>query len=230
MKKVKLFFLLLSTATFLNAQDTAQQQSSKWSLLAGGSLDVNFFSRYEYKEGTFVKTKDHAFGYSLGLNTEYSISKNFSLVTGVNFSNKISYPGGWIFVASDPITGKKFAPAFLIKQETNLLEVPLQGKYYFLNQRKITPYIIGGLTFSRSVLTENTFVNRENTDEIIVRDENDKDLNNLYPELGFGFLYSISEKISLSLQPIIRFNLFSGTKVHSPVQKAGIGVFIKYNF
>ena len=111
-----------------------------------------------------------------------------------------------------------------------MLEIPLNLRFKIQNDNsQLAPYIFAGTNTIFQIFSKNTYLYDNDTKEITIND-NKFELLDLAPELGLGVEYIISQKIRLSLQSLLRFNLsyypYTGASV---INKLALGIIVLYD-
>jgi len=201
MKKTLLLFGIL---LIYSIGIKAQENLSKLRIGLSSSIEKNLssesfaFDKYTGYSAAYNKTN-----YRLGLNLEYELTSNFSLNTGINYSNK-DFTGTYYCAVCDFIVAP--SPQNI---DFRFIEVPLTLKYYFL-PNKIRLFGEFGLN--------NLFsLNKEVTDNSY----------GLGIKLGGGIAYNFTKKIALQITADFNYGISklykeSGFKLKSIAFGVGI--------
>lgn len=226
-KTILILVILFITSLLSYAQsDPDTTQKSKYFAGIYISPDLNFYNRWGKKK----KINKVNFGYTIGLISELSLSKRLSLTFGLNYSLKIYKPNlrfFGVYTENDELI--KYP--LLIKQNLNLLEIPLNIRFKIQNDNsQLVPYIFAGANTIFQIFSINTYLYDNDTKEITINDNKFK-LLDLAPELGLGVEHIISQKVRLSLQSLLRFNLsnYPNTAGYTAINKLAFIICVLYN-
>jgi len=226
MKKIIVSFLLLISSVFAYAQDTSQVKSKKTKRFFVG---VNFSSdlcSVFLKDGASsvsnykVRPK---FGYSVGLNFCYIVSKRINIETSIQYSNKgyvtpltfgdmIDRRRGFVYNTS-PIKDLRYISTF------HYLDIPLKVNFVFGKKR--TRFIAGlGLITNLLFKSTDTFSGQK-ADGISFKNSstvtNEYNRVNLSPMISCGLNYKINDKMFFKIEPIFRCGITPTT--HFPFKE-----------
>jgi len=222
-----LVFSFITNLLSCQQSDPDTTQKSKYFAGIYISPDLNF-----YKSRSLEKKKEINkvnFGYTIGLISELSLSKRFSLTFGLNYSLKIYKPNlrfFGVYTENDELI--KYP--LLIKQNLNLLEIPLNLRFKIQNDNsQLIPYIFAGASTFFQIFSINTYLYDNDTKEIEIKD-NKFEMLDMLPELGLGIEYFISNNVKINIQPTLRFNGLFGlyTPVKTDINKLAFIICLLY--
>ena len=146
------------------------------------------------------KYKKVKFGFRIGINTCYRLSKSFSIETGLQYSNE-----GFRSTGSDIVYGDMIDPRYgfiytsqsaklsIPSPDYHYLNIPLQANYYFGKNKS---FLVGFGVITGFLLK--TSIQSDNFNPI-----------SLSPTLSFGIEPQITEKMFLRFEPQFRYALTS---------------------
>lgn len=228
--------LLLIVITLISLSALAQ---NKIYIGYSFSPDYSFrtLSKSDGSSGTALTIKSRnnleqaKFGYTTALKIGYYLSDILSLESGIEFANK-----GYKIKQQD-IIYEYPDPAGPINYKTNFtyqyLGIPLKVKMTFGRQKlnftagagMVTNFLLSAKIESTSAYADGK---TKRNKQSLAKDLNKIDIT---PELSFGIVYRLNNKINLSAEPTFRYGLFKiiDAPVKEKLWNAGLALSIKYD-
>lgn len=219
---MKYIFLTLSLSTLFTFSTTAQTTDSL-SKTARFQFGVNFSSDYCYRKlenndnenpnmDQLIESRNELehpkFGFTSGVNACYNFNEHFSVELGAQYSNKGYGMTISEFVYANPPEPGTAPESAKFLYNYHYLDIPVRANFSFGNK---------AIRFIGSVgLTTNFFIQETDKRFIYYADRTEKTRYttnydyapvNFSPTLSLGVTYAINDRMSLRLEPTVRYGL-----------------------
>lgn len=206
-KSIVVISLLMFISALANAQISIMPYvQSDYSHFATFPDAENQYRSY-YKPETRPKL-----GYAVGTTIEYHINKKWAFQTGLEYQNMGSVAERSTHDIVDPLF------SYTISRENHhFINIPIQMKYHFTNDKKSTPFIAFGTSLNwnvSSVYLSEGFVNEELIIKTKSRIENPQTIN-FAANVDIGCKRKLTEKLTLN-------TFLSGNMLLLPTRKNDI--------
>jgi hypothetical protein len=220
--------------------------------LGGGiSVEVKKGKRWSIQSGIYYSGIDQSTGNKASSGGKYSMDANFgsnyfntavnvdassnrmtmNSVAGVIELNKV--PSGMVLGTS--LEDKTLAPSVIVSQTNfiqnfDYIEIPLYLRYTIIDSR-FDVVMLGG--FSSNLLVGNQIFVEGTSGKSLVGKTKDMEALNYSGTLGLGFKYGLSKRISLNIEPRIKYflnSLNSNSSVSYKPYTIGIFTGLSYEF
>ena len=220
--------------------------------LGGGiSVEVKKGKRWSIQSGIYYSGIDQSTGNKASSGGKYSMDANFgsnyfntavnvdassnrmtmNSVAGVIELNKV--PSGMVLGTS--LEDKTLAPSVIVSQTNfiqnfDYIEIPLYLRYTIIDSR-FDVVMLGG--FSSNLLVGNQIFVESTSGKSLVGKTKDMEALNYSGTLGLGFKYGLSKRISLNIEPRIKYflnSLNSNSSVSYKPYTIGIFTGLSYEF
>jgi len=193
-----IYFTLIALLLIIPYTLIFSQETSHWKVGIYGASNINFYERTSWQETSIIDTKTATNGgFTVGINTQYTFYKNFSIITGVNYSYTLIKPN--LFFEYTPPTYPYIK--YPVKSGLNFGEFPFYINYKIGNDtNRISYNLLAGGNYFWHLSTQNTYYNGN-------KYGGSKYNSHLQLGIGAGIDYKLSEKSN------IRFDVTTNFKI-----------------
>lgn len=147
-----------------------------------------------------------AYGFSIGINTETSLTRNIYFRLGINYTRAvIQYHNAKI---QNPNNNNIFDLLILHKNKINGLDIPLLFQYRICSKNTTNISVISGM-INCLPLKETLYIGNNNNPQKILNSNSSMNFSYLdrvpYLLIGAGFNYKVNNRILLAIEPIYAF-------------------------
>ena len=162
-------------------------------------------------------------GFSAGFNVEFQLSKKSSIRTGIGYGlkNYEHTQSGLIFGSDiNPVTGVVSESKLESKIAFSELQIPLIFKYEFKENKF---FVTGGMEFIYPFAnnSERVIYYGTGNTEKLSNSNNTKSVN-LAPVISLGYNFTVSDKLSISIEPMFKYYLKEYIIIESNLYNYGL--------